>query len=51
MHLNPVRYKLLSAEEPLRALAAGDDDDAGMDCGALADGKREHVEEYAAIGQ
>ena len=51
VHLNPVRAKLLSAEEPQRALAAGDDDDAGMDCGALADGKREHVEEHSAIGQ
>ena len=26
-----------------------DDDDAGVDCGALADGEREHVEEHAAF--
>ena len=25
--------------------------DVGVDCGALADGEREHVEEHAAIGQ
>jgi hypothetical protein len=28
-----------------------DDDDAGVDCKAVADGEREHAEEYAAIGQ
>ena len=31
------------------APAAGDDYDAGVDCAAIADGKREHIEEHATL--
>ena len=31
------------------APAAGDEHDVGVDCAAIADGKREHIEEHATL--